>query len=91
MVELTKSWTSSKTVRSEAIDLLQFGKVNVKPVAEQVWGSGILYIMDIPMLRISSFVRRKFAPGEVSFVYMDEKKQFECPLCLTRLLLILTE
>ena len=77
MVELPKFWTLSKTVRIEAIGLLQFGTRDVKPVAEQVWGSGNFYVVDIPMLRISSFTHWKIAPGKVSFVYMDEKKRLE--------------
>ena len=45
MAELTKLGTESRTVRSAAIGLLQFGNVNVKPTADQVRDGGMSCIV----------------------------------------------
>ena len=66
MVELTKFETESRTVRSAAMGLLQLGKVNVKPTANQFRGSGMSCIVGSPHVEhihvgTLSLTRRKFA------------------------------
>lgn len=69
-------------MRSAAIGLLQFGKVNVKPVADHVRGSGMPWIVGSPYVEyphVANPVVQEpgVRPGEVSVVYMDEKIYLE--------------
>ena len=66
MVELTKFGTESRTVRCATTGLLQLGKVNVKPTANQIRGSGMSCIVKSPHVKYIhvgtlSLTRRKYA------------------------------
>ena len=94
MVKLTKGGDLIQDDKKCDHCLLQFGKVNVKPVAYQARSSGMPWIVGIPYVEYPHVANPVVhepgvRPGEVSVVYMDEKIYLERSLCLTGLLLIL--